>query len=868
VVVAVITALLVHVPGREVPAGEPTPAPAPPDAAGVPVPNTDLYGDSLPTGAVARLGTARLRPARCLAFSPDGKTLATGEIDVIRFWDTATGRQVHQIAARFHEEFCGPGFLAFSPDGRRLAALRRGHEVGVWNVGTGKRLFSVELHTEGCVALRSNEQLTFTSDGGMLWAGTNDAAFVLDATTGKVIARVNTEGKDSKIATALAFSPDGNTFAAATSRGKDVVELWSRAGGKPLLTLEVPKEDDGVQCLAFSHDGRLLAAGSGDGTTRVWHVTTGKEVYKLKGPEVWIESVAFAPDDRTLAVVGDVNVKSDDSEDRIIRVWDLAAAAKVGRAYRAPGLRRVTFSPDGKTLAGICFDTCARLIDRATGQDLNHLAGHVGAICAVAYTPDGKLVATAGKDHSIRLWDAHTGKQFRVLEGHSDTVHAIAFSPDSRWLVSAGGDATVALWEIATGRRLFHSEGNGGVSTVAFAPDGKSFASGGFFEPIRLWGVPTGKPGSVVEGSHGGQTTALAFSPDGKTLACGGIRTVLLCDAATGKVRRSLTNGQDTSTLMVIGTRSLAFSPDGKTLASDDDQGKVLWETATGRVRSTLPGPGMGGALAFSPDGRLLVSGSALLVLQGIGVPGLEVPVAHVWDLLTGAEIGTIAGHTGPVHAVAFSPDGTRLVTASEGATALIWDVAAVRRSWSRAAGRTPAAPTLSGPKDLEAARAALAGEDAAKAYGAIQSLAASPAQSIPFLRRWLKPVPVPDKERVASLLNDLDSDRFETRERASAALQEFRSSIEAPLRKRLAEKPGAEAARRIRLLLERIEPTKDSEVVYVSRVVEAIELAGTDDARRLLQELAGRAESACLTRGAGQALQRLNARDGHQPMP
>jgi WD40 repeat protein len=858
----------VHLPSREVSAGEPPAAPTSRALAGVPAPNTDAYGDPLPAGAVARLGTVRLRPAHCLAFSPDGKTLATAEVGLIRFWDAATGRQVSQIAPRFHEEFCGAGFLAFSPDGHRLAALGRGHEVGVWNVRTGERLFCVELHTEGCVALPSNERLAFTPDGRMLWAGSNDVAFALDAATGKVMASVKHAGKDTEITAALAFSPDGNTFAAAPYQGKRVVELWSQAGGKPLLTLEVPEEDDGVRCLAFSHDGRLLAAGTGNGTTRVWHARTGKEAYRLKGPEVWIESVAFAPDGRALAAVGDVNAKSEDSEDRIIRVWDLTEPAKVGRAYPAPGFSRVTFSPDGKTLAGICFETCARLIDRATGQDLNNLAGHVGAIFAVAYAPDGKLVASAGKDHSIRLWDASTGKQLRVIEDHSDAVHTIAFSPDGRWLVSASG-ATVALWESATGRRLFHGEGPGGAAAVAFAPDGKSFASGGFDGPIRRWGVPTGKSLGVVEGSHEGQTTALAFSPDGKTLACGGIGTVLLRDAATGKVRRSLTNGQDTSTLMVNESRSLAFSPDGKTLAADSGQGTVLWETATGGVRSKLPGQVTRGSLAFSPDGRLLASGSAVKVRLGLGglPPGPVDPVAHVWSLPTGAEIRTLAAHTEQVHAVAFSPDGTRLVTASEDSTALIWDMAAIRRSWSRSAAKR-AAPTLSEPKELEAARAALAGEDAAKAYRAIQTLASSPEQAIPFLRRSLQPLLAPDKERVASLLDDFDSDHFETRERASAELQRLGDPTEGLLRDRLARNPSAESARRIRSLLERIESAYESKEVYFLRILEVLELAGTEDARRLLQELAAGAEGARLTRDARQSLQRLTARTGQLPKP
>jgi WD40 repeat protein len=293
------------------------------------------------------------------------------------------------------------------------------------------------------------------------------------------------------------------------------------------------------------------------------------------------------------------------------------------------------------------------------------LAGHTGAVNAVAVSPDGTWLATASSDATVRLWDTATGEHRATLT-HSRPVHAVAIAPDATWLATTSGDfGTVQLWDVATGKTRATLNGHEReVGAVAVSPDGSWLATaGGHDATVRLWDVATGKTRATLIG-HRSEVNAVVFSSDGTWLATVETyeRMVVLWDAATAKPRAAITDHGGW-------VEAVAISSDGMWLATGDQDGYVaLWDSATGEHRTTLTRhAGMVEAMAIAPDGTWLATAS----YDG---------TTRLWDTATGETRATLTGHTDKVNAVAIAPDGTWLATASDDGMVRFWDTATGER--------------------------------------------------------------------------------------------------------------------------------------------------------------------------------------------
>jgi RNA polymerase sigma factor (sigma-70 family) len=654
---------------------------------------TDCYGDPLPPGALARLGTVRLfngernsNHSKVLAFSPDGKILAS-HIDrmTVVLWDAATGKEIRRLTTDAVEGWITS--LGFSPDGKTLLAVAwelrdRKEKVCLWDTTTGNLLRTMGYQGPKRDNVTPGRRMAFLPEGRMLAVADFLKAvegkegirgiYVWDVATGKEVRQLN-DSRKRPLLSATAFSPDGELLATAVPSD---FTLWNVATGKQIWQLPYwGSANDFIKALAFSHDGKTLAAADSHAVS-VCDPATGKLLRRLEASSHPYGPLAFSPDGKVL-VGGEEG-----------HLWEVST----GKEIRSLGLKDVQvalFSADGKTLAVGDAAGVIRLWDMASGKEIFPHPGHRQRIWTVAYSPDGKTLASVSEARTVRLWDTATGKELRQLAKHTQWgSEVIAYSPDGKVLASLE-QSVLHVWDTAAGKeiRQFRDPLGSSYHSVAFSPDGKLVAAC-TKEGVALWEAATGKEVYKLENETEtlNRKWSLAFSPDGRVLAAPGKdNTVSLWEVATGKPVAQL-GGQKPPGPRgeQARVRFLAFSPDGRVLAasSSEDDKVRLWEMASGQEIGQLDGykhredskqaPRDGCVLAFSPDSRMLAT----------AVPGrnynngVDLAVT-LWEVANGKKIGCLSGHRNVIQTLAFAPDGKTLASAGDDLTCLVWDVAA-----------------------------------------------------------------------------------------------------------------------------------------------------------------------------------------------
>jgi WD40 repeat protein len=442
-----------------------------------------------------------------IAFTPDGRRLVSSSTDKsVIVWDVATGDIIHRL--RHPSEL-----MAVAVNGNRIASGGNDAIVRIWDADKGALLRTYPAMPQLV------RRLAFSPDGKQLAAAClNKPIHLWDAApTGKPPEEAPRLLRGS-IATSLAYSPLGDRLASLGREG--TLRIWDPRRDQECTILNLPKTGEK---LALAPGRPHVAVIGGDERVHLWNWRTG-ETQMLEGHTAIVNAIAFSGQGtlasagtdgkvciwdigqikklREFAAPGKVNAVAFDAhwlatgdDQGIVQFWQASDGRRLhqGPAHQGP-VEDLAPSPDGQRLASAGHDGAIILCDPSTGKELRRFqdAGHTPV--RLTFSSDGRFLAAGDKEYTIRVWDVHTGKRVHLFEGHEGVINAVVFSRSGRRLASAGGigDGAVKLWDLTTGLELLTLRGHGReVVGVVFAPQDEALISLGrtarFQGQVRVW---------------------------------------------------------------------------------------------------------------------------------------------------------------------------------------------------------------------------------------------------------------------------------------------------------------------------------------------------------------------------------------------
>jgi WD40 repeat protein len=532
-----------------------------------------------------------------LGWSPDSKLLASGSIDdpVVRLWNASDGRLVRQLEG--HTDWIRS--VVFSPDGKTIATGSFDGTVRLWDVATGALVHVFSGHT-GFIS-----SVAFTPDGKALASSSSDGSVRLwDTTTGQqrsgfhFESQINLSNSEHIWVTGLAFSADGKRLAAGQANG--TVAILDAATGAQQRSLTGHTDIVVSRGVQFSPDGKTLATGSFDGTIRLWDAASGTQTAELRGHGLRVLSISFSADGQRLASTSD--------EGGQLLVWDVQQASVLSSLHVGQGLiSSILFSQDGSVLGTVGYNGTARL--QLLSQDrFRTLLGASAANKSLAFLSEGRVVSIT--DQNTLAVIAPNEPQAKELTGLDGRPLNVVTSANSELIVAGSSTGAIGLWDgsgtakspIRTGLKVAYA--------LAVSSDGELVAVGGPPDDARIevWDTASAKLRQTFDSTNA-PITNLVFQPSGDLLAATDLQGALrIWNARDGKLVKQIAATPEQQWFS-----ALAFSPDGSLLVTGSPNGDTFfWNAQTGENVAMLPGRAAGigvYSLAFSPDGQLLAFG-------------------------------------------------------------------------------------------------------------------------------------------------------------------------------------------------------------------------------------------------------------------
>jgi WD40 repeat protein/serine/threonine protein kinase len=612
-----------------------------------------------------------------------------------------------QVSSKLHDQLRQASWTSFNQAERQfqlgewregMALLARAIKFDPENPVASERFFQeLIVHREKALPLPiasfahqdTVENVAFSADGARILTASRDkTARLWDAASGKLLASLNHQGRVFQ----GVFSPDGTRILTASADG--TAKLWDATSSKLLTSFG---HQDEVNCAAFSPDGTRILTASADNSAKLWDAASGKLIASFDHVDE-VNDAVFSPDGARILTA---------SKDKTAKLWDGASGKLLASFDHPDEVSHAAFGPDGTRILTASRDKTAKLWDAASGKLLASFA-HQGSVKNAVFSPDGTRILTASADHSAKLWDAASGKLLASF-AHQDEVNHAIFSPDGTRILTASSDRTAKLWDLASGKVIASFDHQDEALRAAFSADSTRILTAGKDKTARLWDAALGKPVSslvhrdtvenAVFSANGtriltastdhraylwdtasGELIAsfeqlgpffhAAFSPDGtRILTASADHSAKLWDGASGKLMASFDHQDEIS--------HATFSPNAnRILTASSDKTAKLWDASSGKIIVSLAHQYYVKHAAFSPDGaRMLTSCWTHSLPTCIG-PMLNEPV-RLWDAASGKLIASLAApQFFDVLYGAFSPDGTRILTASIDNTARLWDAA------------------------------------------------------------------------------------------------------------------------------------------------------------------------------------------------